>query len=105
MATNYITIHDLAETTDGNVSENAELIINNGNEAVVATKAKLSSILHDTNASIANLDGDIVDVEADIVDIQTDLSTCDFLKNLPNYDATKTLTLKSVNGVIQWVEE
>lgn len=77
MATNYITIHDLAETTSGNVSEDAEFIINNGTDAVVATKAKLSSILAETKADIANLDGDIANVEADVIELQNDKMNID----------------------------
>ena len=94
----YVTINELTETTAASLSDDAEIMINNSSEAVPATKAKLSTLLHKTSASIANLDGDIVKM-------QTDLEAHTYLKNIAGYDASKTQVLKNVNGILQWVEE
>lgn len=101
MATNYITIHDLAETTSGNVSEDAEFIINNGTDAVVATKAKLSSILAETKADIANLDGDIANVEADVIELQNDKMNIDHSNDSKPY-IVETYDDGNGNGYRVW---
>lgn len=82
----YITINELTETTAANLSNEAEIMINNSGEAVPATKAKLSTLLAKTNASIANLDGDIVEAQGDIEALQTGKANT-ALDNIPtNYD-------------------
>lgn len=67
----YITLNDLLETSAADLNENAEIMINNGTEPMMATKVKLSTILGGVKKDIANLDGDIVAAQGDIEDLQT----------------------------------
>lgn len=82
----YVTINELTETTAASLSDDAEIMINNSSEAVPATKAKLSTLLAKTKASIANLDGNIVEAQGEIEALQTGKANT-ALDNIPtNYD-------------------
>lgn len=67
----FITLNNLLETSAADLNENAEIMINNGTEPMIATKVKLSTILGGVKKDIANLDGDIVAAQGDIEELQT----------------------------------
>lgn len=94
-----VSIHDLPEVTSDQLSNNAELMVNNSNEGTVqANRVTKANLLASVTAQIANLDGDIAAV-------QTDLQANAYLKAITGYDATKTQVLKNINGTLTWVEE
>lgn len=94
-----VSIHDLPEVTSDQLSDNAELMVNNSNEGTVqANRVTKATLLASVIAQIANLNGDIVEVK-------TNLEANAYLKAIEGYDGTKTQVLKNVNGTLTWVEE
>lgn len=94
-----VTIHDLPQINSTNISNDAELMVNNsGSQTVQANRISKAEFLKSITTKLADMDGDIVE-------IQTGLAANTYLTAIQGYDATKTQVLKHVNGVLQWVEE